>query len=267
MNISVIVIVFSKNELKGKKTGLRNDSNDSVIILWNCLGIKVYGIWDMSSVVMVQLLWMYCLQRASQKLLFTMDSIPYCPPDVNITDIWSNCFFETLRTFICAGFIVIFGLKQLIIYWRYATPISNTSSSKLYYFQIILLTLIPSLVIADFSHIYGYTVWKLFLSFIYRWSSLHLVIDGRVYRILSKSIHWVDRMKCTREWNKVVLITLTRILGDNSVSDTVSALLSEACVTGSHVRTEILSSLIAKCNQNNYDDSVTSCGLWTLVRI
>lgn len=87
-----------------------------------------------------------------------MDSIPYCPPDVKITDISSNCFLETLRTFIFTGFIVIFGLKQLYNYWRYATPISNKSSSKLYYFQIILLTLIPSLAIANFNNIYGYTV-------------------------------------------------------------------------------------------------------------
>lgn len=103
-----------------------------------------------------------------------LKNISYCPPNVTIYDIWvnhgiSHCWLDTVTTSVLAGFIVIFGTIQLIMYRRYATPVDSTqiSTSKLYYLQLLLLTLIPSLSILRFilesflfpdAHLYGYTV-------------------------------------------------------------------------------------------------------------
>lgn len=104
-----------------------------------------------------------------------LKNLSYCPPNVTIFDIWvnhglSHCFIDTVSSSVLAGFIVIFGTIQLIMYRKYATPIEDStqiSRSKLYYLQIFLLTVIPSLSILRFilesflfpdAHLYGYTV-------------------------------------------------------------------------------------------------------------
>lgn len=104
-----------------------------------------------------------------------LKNLSYCPPNVTIYDIWvdhgiSHCFLDTVSSSVLAGFIVIFGTIQLIMYRKYATPIEDSaqiSTSKLYYLQLLLITLIPSLSISRFilesflfpdAHLYGYTV-------------------------------------------------------------------------------------------------------------
>lgn len=104
-----------------------------------------------------------------------LKKIDYCPPNVTIHDIWvnhglSHCFFDTASTGVIAAFIVIFGTIQLIVYRKYATRIEDLSqitASKLYYLQILLLALVPSLSVLRFilegfvfpdAHLYGYTV-------------------------------------------------------------------------------------------------------------
>lgn len=104
-------------------------------------------------------------------------NISYCPPNVTIYDIWvnhglSHCFLDTVSSSVIAGFIVIFGTIQLIIYHKYATRIeelSQISACKLYYLQIFLMTLIPVVSVSRFileafvfedAHLYGYTVSK-----------------------------------------------------------------------------------------------------------
>ena len=104
-----------------------------------------------------------------------LKNISYCPPNVTIHDIWvdhglSHCFLDTVSSAVLAGFIVIFGTIQLIMYRKYATAIEDPtqiSQSKLYYLQLFLLTMIPSLSILRFilesflfpdAHLYGYTV-------------------------------------------------------------------------------------------------------------
>ncbi|XP_055301610.1 ATP-binding cassette sub-family B member 6-like isoform X2 [Sitodiplosis mosellana] len=110
-----------------------------------------------------------------------MDIFPYCPPEVKFSDIRSNCFLDTLAVSILTGFIVIFGFLQLIKYWRYAKPVSDTSSSMLYYFQIILLTIIPSLSIVDVTHLYGYTFLVSSLTCLSFLMSIWLVLTERSY--------------------------------------------------------------------------------------
>lgn len=102
-------------------------------------------------------------------------SIHYCPPNVTIHDIWinhglSHCFLDTVSSSVIAGFIILFGSIQLIIYRKYATRIEDPtqiSTSKLYYLQLILLSFIPLLSVLRFvvesfafpdSNLYGYMV-------------------------------------------------------------------------------------------------------------
>lgn len=104
-----------------------------------------------------------------------LKNLQYCPPNVTIYDIWvnhglSHCFFDTVSSSVIAAFIVIFGTTQLIMYRKYATPIedlSQISTSKLYYLQLVLMSLLPSLSVLRFilesfvfpdAHLYGYTV-------------------------------------------------------------------------------------------------------------
>lgn len=101
--------------------------------------------------------------------------LDYCPPNVTIRDIWvnnglSHCFFDTVSSSVIAAFIVISGSIQLAIYRKYATPVNDRSSipsPKLYYLQLLLLSLLPSLSVLRFilesfvfpdAHLYGYTV-------------------------------------------------------------------------------------------------------------
>lgn len=119
-----------------------------------------------------------------------MDNLPYCPPDVQIYDIWSNCFLETLSASILTGFILIFGLGQLINYWKCATPIIIDSSTKLYYIQIILLTIIPSLSFVNLKPFYGYTVWRITIVLIY-----HEEIGGKHRSWWFNSNRWVNNKR------------------------------------------------------------------------
>ncbi len=77
----------------------------------------------------------------------------YCPPNITISDIWLNhgvspCFLETVTSSIVAGFILIFGIVELLFYRKYATRIDNLSRNKMYMFQVashVILILIAAL--------------------------------------------------------------------------------------------------------------------------
>lgn len=83
----------------------------------------------------------------------------YCPPNITLSVIWTNhgishCFMDTVSTSVIAGFLLIFGTMQLLMYRRYATPINDVnqiSVSKLYGFQLFLLVLVPILSITRFA--------------------------------------------------------------------------------------------------------------------
>lgn len=104
-----------------------------------------------------------------------LNHIEYCPDNITLSDIWinhglSHCFADTVSSTVIAGFMLIFGTFQLLMYRKYATPVDDPtqiSVSKLYYFQIFLLLFVPILSIVRFilesfvfddAHIYGYTV-------------------------------------------------------------------------------------------------------------
>lgn len=126
----------------------------------------------------------------------------YCPPNVTLSQIWvnhgiSHCFMETVGSSVAAGFILLFGTIQLIMYKKYATRItdlSQISKSRLYGLQVFLLMFFPILFIIRFllmhyyfdnGEIYGYMILTVVLTcFAYPYS-LCLVIKERFYQLPS----------------------------------------------------------------------------------
>lgn len=100
-------------------------------------------------------------------------NITYCPPGINILDIWINhgfskCFIETVSNGTVAIFLLIFGTIQLNIYRKYGTPRPDRQlrTSILYELQLflhlaVILSPIGRLVfqiLYDGEHVYGYMV-------------------------------------------------------------------------------------------------------------
>lgn len=101
--------------------------------------------------------------------------IAYCPPNVTLSEIWtkngiSHCFVDTVSTSVIAGFLLVFGSLQLLMYRKYATlvdDIQQIRKSKLYNLQIFLSLLVPLLALIRFilqstfydgGKIYGFMV-------------------------------------------------------------------------------------------------------------
>lgn len=99
----------------------------------------------------------------------------YCPPNVTFSQIWinhgiSHCFMDTVGPAVCGGFVILFGLIQLLMYRKYATRITDPTlltSSRLYGLQLFLLAFFPMLQLVRFllnariydgSSVYGYMV-------------------------------------------------------------------------------------------------------------
>lgn len=98
----------------------------------------------------------------------------FCPPNITFSQIWidhgvSQCFMETISSSVIFGFIVIFGIAQLIIYRKYSTrnDFSRLRTSYLFCLQICLifvlcfaaiLRLILRWKVFDGATVYGYMV-------------------------------------------------------------------------------------------------------------
>lgn len=124
--------------------------------------------------------------------LKTNDKMEYCPPNITLSEIWinhgiSHCFMDTVSSSIIAGFILIFGTIQLIMYRKYSTLIDDANQiakSKLYNLQILLLIFVPSLAIIRFileatvydaASVYGYMVY-IFKIILLNWFNFFLLI-------------------------------------------------------------------------------------------
>lgn len=81
----------------------------------------------------------------------------------------SECFMDTISISIIAGFMLIAGTIQLLMYRKYGTEISpnHLVQSRLYHLQIFVTLLVPILEIIRFAlqatilndkQIYGYMV-------------------------------------------------------------------------------------------------------------
>nr|XP_032517098.1 ATP-binding cassette sub-family B member 6, mitochondrial [Danaus plexippus plexippus] len=96
----------------------------------------------------------------------------YCPPNITLEEIWidhgiSQCFMETVTATLIGGFLLVFGITQIVMYKRYATEITDVRSSKLFVVQLFFTLFVPVLAIIRFllqafvfkgGHIYGYMV-------------------------------------------------------------------------------------------------------------
>lgn len=98
----------------------------------------------------------------------------YCPLNVTFLEIWKNhslnqCFFDTISSSVIAGYILIFGITQLVIYRKYGTRIEGHRLQKSFFYilQLFLLILLPVLNIVrlflrwkvyDPQEVYGYMV-------------------------------------------------------------------------------------------------------------
>ena len=90
----------------------------------------------------------------------------YCPPNVTLSQIWinhgiSHCFMDTVGPSIYAGFLLLFGTIQLLMYRKYGSRITDPtqiSKSRLYALQLLLLCLLPLLALIRFllnARVYG----------------------------------------------------------------------------------------------------------------
>lgn len=126
----------------------------------------------------------------------------YCPPNVTFSQIWidhgiSHCFMDTVGPAVCGGFMILFGLIQLLMYRKYATRITDPtliSKSRLYGLQLFLLCFFPMLQLVRFllnariydgSAVYGYMILStVFICVAYPFS-ICLVIKERNYQLPS----------------------------------------------------------------------------------
>ncbi|XP_073956804.1 ABC transporter ATP-binding protein/permease Hmt-1 isoform X2 [Choristoneura fumiferana] len=123
----------------------------------------------------------------------------YCPPNVTLGEIWvdhgiSQCFMETASAAFIGGFLLVFGLAQVIMYKRYATEVMDVRSSRLFCVQIIFTLLIPVLAVARFllqaflfkgGHIYGYMILALVITVVIFPLSAYLAVLERRFLLPS----------------------------------------------------------------------------------
>lgn len=120
-----------------------------------------------------------------------LNNFSYCLPNVTTHEVASECFQNTVMSSLPAGFIVTFGSVKLIKYWRYGTRIEDLTkipTSKLYYLQIFLLTLLPSLSALNVfpnSHSFGYSLISTSLTCLSFFISILLLQKERFYLIPS----------------------------------------------------------------------------------
>ncbi|KAI8436832.1 hypothetical protein MSG28_010287 [Choristoneura fumiferana] len=128
-----------------------------------------------------------------------MSRMEYCPPNVTLGEIWvdhgiSQCFMETASAAFIGGFLLVFGLAQVIMYKRYATEVMDVRSSRLFCVQIIFTLLIPVLAVARFllqaflfkgGHIYGYMILALVITVVIFPLSAYLAVLERRFLLPS----------------------------------------------------------------------------------
>lgn len=152
---------------------------------------------------------------ANTRIRDTMESsakMEFCPPNVTLSQIWlnhgiSHCFMDTVSTSIIAGFILICGTLQLLMYRRYSMPIEdvqNIRRSCLYNFQIFLIAFVPMLALVRFvlqavvynddgAVVYGYMVCVLQ----YNVNALRTAHQFNLFLFISvhtDSCRWIDRI-------------------------------------------------------------------------
>ncbi|CAG9102471.1 unnamed protein product [Plutella xylostella] len=125
--------------------------------------------------------------------------IKYCPPNVTLGEVWvdhgiSQCFMETASAAIIGGFLLIFGIIQIVMYNRYATEVMDVRSSRLFAVQLCFTLFIPVLAVTRFllqafmfkgGHVYGYMIVALSMNMIAFPLSAYLAILERRFLLPS----------------------------------------------------------------------------------
>ncbi|KAJ1522945.1 hypothetical protein ONE63_002084 [Megalurothrips usitatus] len=125
----------------------------------------------------------------------------YCPPNITLNEVWvdggtSQCFMDTVSNSVTAGWLLIFGTTQLLIYYKYGNriPFVSPPKSQLYALQILFLALLPLLCIARFAvqatliygdAVYGYMILSVVLSSVQFPLSIALLVVERHYSLPS----------------------------------------------------------------------------------
>ncbi|XP_061383703.1 ATP-binding cassette sub-family B member 6 [Danaus plexippus] len=123
----------------------------------------------------------------------------YCPPNITLEEIWidhgiSQCFMETVTATLIGGFLLVFGITQIVMYKRYATEITDVRSSKLFVVQLFFTLFVPVLAIIRFllqafvfkgGHIYGYMILALVVNIVIFPLSAYLAVIERRFLLPS----------------------------------------------------------------------------------
>ncbi|XP_063624102.1 ATP-binding cassette sub-family B member 6 isoform X1 [Cydia splendana] len=123
----------------------------------------------------------------------------YCPPNVTLGEIWvdhgiSQCFMETASAVFIGGFLLVFGLIQVIMYKRYATEVMDVRSSRLFCVQILFTLFVPVLAVARFllqafvfkgGQIYGYMILAMVITVVMFPLSAYLAVLERRFLLPS----------------------------------------------------------------------------------
>ncbi|CAG9561870.1 unnamed protein product [Danaus chrysippus] len=123
----------------------------------------------------------------------------YCPPNITLEEIWidhgiSQCFMETVSATLIGGFLLVFGITQIVMYKRYATEITDVRSSKLFVVQLFFTLFVPVLAIIRFllqafvfkgGHIYGYMILALVVNIVIFPLSAYLAVIERRFLLPS----------------------------------------------------------------------------------
>ncbi|XP_068633217.1 ATP-binding cassette sub-family B member 6 [Battus philenor] len=123
----------------------------------------------------------------------------YCPPNVTLSEIWvdhgiSQCFMETISAIFIGGFLLMFGLFQIVMYKRYATEIIDARSSRWFAVQLFFTLFVPVLAVIRFllqafifkgGHIYGYMILALVVTLVVFPLSAYLAVLEKRYLLPS----------------------------------------------------------------------------------
>lgn len=123
----------------------------------------------------------------------------YCPPNVTLGEIWvdhgiSQCFMETASAIFIGGFLLTFGVIQIIMYNRYATEVMDVRSSKLFTLQLFFTLFVPVLAVIRFllqafvfkeGYIYGYMILALTVNLVVFPLSAYLAVLERRFLLPS----------------------------------------------------------------------------------
>lgn len=106
----------------------------------------------------------------------------------------SQCFMETISAICIGGFLLTFGLIQIVMYKRYATEVVDVRSSRLFAVQLFFTLFVPLLAVIRFllqafvfkgRYVYGYMIVALVMTLVVFPLSAYLAVLERRFLLPS----------------------------------------------------------------------------------